>query len=459
MEIKEDRIKVRVSPDKLKAFITVIPSEEPITEDDVREALSKANIRFGIKEEEISSIVKFQIAEDVLIAEGIPPENGKDASIKYLVSLGKRELVPKENPDGTVDFKDIGFVENVKKGDILAVKVPPTEGKPGTNVYGESIPPRKGRDIKIPKGKNTEVSEDGLKLIASISGAPTVADGTIAVSPILEIHRDVDYSTGNIDFVGSVLVKGTIRSHFTVRCEHNLEVWEDIENADIEVGGNLIVRRGIYGEPGRKVIVKENLLAKIIRNADIEVHGDIIVEQGILDSNIKCGGSIRVTSNKGIISGGNIWSLKSIYSFQIGSPYGTKTLIVVGKDPWKSLELDKFIKEKEDIKKKLEEVNTNINYLVGYGKEENLPEIRRNQLNKLREIQRLLIEQLNLRDERIRELTNEVLYLIKEVRIEATGKVYPGVKIWIGDVNYNVDSELERVYFIYNEGRVEFRAI
>lgn len=460
MEIKEERIKIRVSSDKLKAFITVMPSEEEIiTEDDIREALSKANIKFGIKEEEISSIVKSQIAEDILIAEGIPPENGEDASIKYLVSLGKKELVPKENPDGTVDFKDIGFVENVNKGDILAIKTPPTEGKPGINVYGESVSPKKGRDIKLPKGKNTEISEDGLKLIATISGTPTVADGTIAVSPLLEIHRDVDYSTGNIDFVGSVLVKGTIRSHFTVRCEHNLEVWEDIESADVEVGGNLIVRRGIYGEPDRNVIVKGNLLAKIIRNADIEIHGDIVVEQGILDSNVRCGGSIKVTSNKGIISGGSVWALKSIYSSQIGSPYGTKTIIIAGKDPWKSLELDKLIKEKEDIKKKLEDINTNINYLAGYGKEENLPEIRRNQLNKLREIQRLLIEQLNLRDDKIRELTNEILYLVKEVKIQATGKVYPGVKIWIGDVNYSVDSELERVYFICNEGRVEFRAI
>ncbi|MGC8971012.1 MAG: DUF342 domain-containing protein [bacterium] len=460
MGSKEDRIKIRVSPDKLKAFITITPSEEElITEDDIREALSKAKIKFGIKEEDISYIVKLQVAEDILIAEGIPPESGEDASIRYLVSLGKKELVPKENPDGTVDFRDLGFVENVNKGDVLAIKTPPTEGKPGINVYGEPIPPRKGRDIKIPRGKNTEISEDGLKLIATISGTPTVAEGTISVSPILEIHRDVDYSTGNIDFVGSVLIRGSIRSHFTVRCGHNLEVWKDIENANVEVGGNLIVRRGIYGESDKKVTVKGNLFAKIIRNTEIEVYGDIVVEQGILDSNIKCGGNIRVISNRGIICGGNVWALKSVYSSQIGSSYGTKTVIIVGKDPWKSLELDKLSREKEDIKKRLEEVNTNINYLAGYGREENLPEIRRNQLNKLREIQRLLIEQLNLRDDKIRELTNEILYLVKEAKIQATGKVYPGVKVWIGDINYNVDSELERVYFIYNDGRVEFRAI
>ncbi len=456
-----ERIKIKVSPDKLKAFISISPSEggEVITEEDVRKALDHDRIKFGIKEEIIPSIVTFSSIEDMLIAEGIPPENGEDAKIRYLVSLGRKELIPKENPDGTVDFREIGFVENVKKGDILAEKIPPTEGKPGTNVYGESIPPKKGRDLRLPKGKNTEISEDGLKLIASISGVPIGSEGNISVSPILEIQRDIDFSTGNIDFVGSVLVKGTIRSHFKVKCENNLEIWEDIENADIEVGGNLIVRRGIYGEYGKKIIVGGNLIARFIRNVEIEVRGDIIVEQGIIDSNVKCGGSIKVTSNKGVISGGNIWALKSIYTSHLGSPYGTRTVVVVGKDPWKSEELDKFIAEREDIRKKLEEINTNIKYIAGYGREDNLPEARRIQLNKLKEIQRLLLEQFNLRDVRIKELNDKMLYLVKEARIQVAGKVYPGVRILIGDESYTIDDELQRVYFICDEGRVEFRSI
>lgn len=458
---KSERIKIRVTPDKLKAFITVLPldEEECITEADIRNALENAKIKFGVKDEVITSIVTLQSVEDILVAEGIPPENGEDAKIRYLVSLGGRELVPRENPDGTVDFRELGFVENVSKGDILAEKILPTDGKPGTNVYGEPIPPKKGKDIKLPKGRNTEISEDGLKLIASISGVPTGSEGNISVSPILEIQRDVDFSTGNINFVGSVLVKGTVRSHFKVKCENNLEIWEDIENADIEVGGNLIVRRGIYGESGRKIIVGGNLIAKVIRNAELEVHGDMIVEQGIIDSNVKCGGSIKIITNKGMISGGSIWALKSIYTSQLGSPYGTRTIIIVGKEPWKLEELNRLIVEKEDIKKKLEEVNTNIKYIAGFGREENLPEARRVQLSKLRKMQRLLIEQLNLRDVRIKELNNEILYLIKEAKIQIAGKVYPGVKIWIGNESYTVDNELERVYFICNEGRVEFRAI
>lgn len=456
-----ERIKIRVTPDRLKAFITVFPSEEnsQITEEDIRRALDKAGIKFGIKEDLIYTILNLQTVEELPIAEGIPPENGKDGTIEYKISLGKRELVPKENPDGSVDFRNIGFVETVLKGDVLAVKIPPTEGTPGMGVDGNPIPPKRGKDVRLPRGKNTEVSEDGLSLIAAISGTPSIKDGNLSVSPTLEIQKDVDFSTGNIEFVGNVIVRGSIRSHFSVNCEGNLEVLEDIENADIKVGGNLIVRRGIYGEPGRRIEVGGSLLAKVIRNVDIDVHGDIIVEQAIVDSNVRCGGKIRVTSGKGIIVGGSISALKSVSVPQLGSPFGISTIVIVGKEPWTSHEIDTLTTEREELKKKLETVNTNIKYIIGYGREDNLPEIKKTQLNKFREIQRLLIEQLNLRDAKIKELREKSIYLLNEAKVEVSNVVYPGVKIWIGDESYFVDNEIRRVYFVFREGRVELRSL
>jgi hypothetical protein len=455
----KERIKLSVSPDKLNAFISIELLEEgepPITEKEIRDALAEARIVYGIKEDVIQRILKLQYADKLLIAEGIPPKTGEDGRIEYKINLWKKELTPRENPNGSVDFREIGYVENVLKGDILAVKIPPTEGTPGVNVYGEAIPPKKGKDVRLPKGKNTEILEDGLTLVSTISGVPImlIRDGNISVSPLLEIQRDVDFSTGNIDFVGSVLVKGTIRSHFRVKCEGNLEVWEDIEDADIEVGGNLIVRRGIYGEIERTITVNGNLAAKIIRNANINVKGDIIVEQGIMDSNIKCGGKVTVTFSKGVISGGEIRAYVGVYTTNLGSSFGTPTVIIVGKDPWESSELEMLIKEKSEFEKRLKEVENNIKYIIGYGREENLPEMRRAQLNKLREMQRLLIEQSNLRDLRIKELRERIFSSIKTAKVQVTRVVYPGVKIWIGDENYKVDTELKYVYFMYDGEKI-----
>jgi len=460
MSEDKERIKLSVSPDKLKAFISIKLLEEgepPITEKEIKDALEKAGIVYGIKEDVIQQILRLQYADKLPIAEGIPPEKGEDGRIEYKVNLWKKELIPKENPDGTVDFREIGYVENVLKGDILAVKIPPIEGTPGVNVYGEPVPPKKGKDVRLPKGKNTEILEDGLTLVSTISGVPgmLMRGGNISVSPLLEVKRDVDFSTGNIDFVGNVLVKGTIRSNFRVKCERNLDVWEDIENADVEVGGNLIVRRGIYGEIERTITVNGNLVAKIIRNANINVKDDIIVEQGIMDSRVKCGGKVVVTSSKGVISGGEIRAYAGVYTTNLGSSFGTPTVVIVGKDPWESSELEILIKERNDFEKRLKEVENNIKYIMGYGREENLPEIRRVQLNKLREVRRLLVEQLDLRDLKTKELREKVLSSIKTARVQVTRVVYPGVRIWIGDENYRVDTELRYVYFIYNGEKIE----
>ncbi|MGC8716751.1 MAG: DUF342 domain-containing protein [bacterium] len=453
----KEKIKLSVSPDKLNAFISIEPLEEgepPITEKEIRDILEKSRIVYGIKEDAIQQILRLQYADKLLIAEGIPPRVGDDGRIEYKVDLGKKELTPRENPNGTVDFREIGYVENVSKGDVLAVKIPPTEGTPGVNVYGEVIPPKKGKDIRLPRGKNTKILEDGLTLVSEIDGVPLMRDGNISVSSLLEINRDIDFSTGNIDFVGSVLVKGTVRSHFRVKCEGNLEVWEDIENADIDVGGNLIVRRGIYGEIERTITVNGNLIAKIIRNANINVKGDIIVEQGIMDSRVKCGGKIVVTFNKGMISGGEVSAYIGVYSVNLGSSFGTPTAIIVGKDPWESSELEVLIKEKNEFEKRLKDVENNIKYIIGYGREENLPEIRRDQLNKLRELQRLMIEQINLRDLKMEQLRESLYSSVRNAKVQATGFVYPGVKIWIGDENYKVDTELKYVYFMYDGEKI-----
>ena len=54
----------------------------------------------------------------------------------------------------------------VNKGDIIATKIPATEGVIARNVFGDEILPISGKDKILRTGKNTISSEDGLKIIA-----------------------------------------------------------------------------------------------------------------------------------------------------------------------------------------------------------------------------------------------------------------------------------------------------
>ncbi len=93
--------------------------------------------------------------QSVIVAKGKPHQNGRDGEIKYLVDIDK-EAKPKMLEDGSVDFKEIDAFTTVKKGDVLAEKVDPTEGTPGLTVTGKNIKGKPGKIANFKFGKNVE---------------------------------------------------------------------------------------------------------------------------------------------------------------------------------------------------------------------------------------------------------------------------------------------------------------
>ena len=61
-----------------------------------------------------------------------------------------------------------------------------------------------------------EVSEDKLKLISKVDGHVTLENDKVFVSNVLELV-DVDASTGDINYSGSVMIKGNVLAGFSVK--------------------------------------------------------------------------------------------------------------------------------------------------------------------------------------------------------------------------------------------------
>ena len=49
------------------------------------------------------------------------------------------------------------------------------------------------------------------KVIATIEGRPNVKNGIFSVNRVLETKHDVDIKTGNIDFIGDVVISGSVK--------------------------------------------------------------------------------------------------------------------------------------------------------------------------------------------------------------------------------------------------------
>ena len=81
-------------------------------------------------------------------------------------------------------------------------------------------------------------------IVADLDGQLVENNNKIIVDPTIEIKGDVDLSTGNIDFNGSVLIKGSVQAGFAVRADGDVEIRGTISGGNVEAK-NIIVFGGI----------------------------------------------------------------------------------------------------------------------------------------------------------------------------------------------------------------------
>ncbi len=337
-----------VSEDKVEAYICLkgdFPSK--VTLDDIKELLEKEGIKYGVVDDIL--ITEYLAAEPIekkpwKVAEGKAPEAGQDPEIKCHFDTDPLKIgILKES--GRIDYKDRGIIPQVKKGDLIAEKIPGTDGTTGIDIYGQTIPFPKPRDIKLLCGKGAEKSDDGLKISAKIDGRPELLDdGKLSVFPDLQISGDVGLETGHVDFDGNIEVRGSVQDGFRVRGE---SLWaEEILKAEVDIAGDIVVSGGIIGA---RIKAGGKLSAKHIHTSSVEAVGSIEVEKGVYDSKIEANGTCNVEYGKIISS--SISAMKGVIAKEIGSAASSPCTLTVGvdnmvKDQVKNIN-DQIAKKKE----------------------------------------------------------------------------------------------------------------
>jgi predicted Zn finger-like uncharacterized protein len=349
-----------VSEDKLNAFISIKREiSGPITIDNIKNFLQIKGIEYGIvKDDKIEEYLKIidNKKEALKIAEGKPPEPGKDAHIKYYFETDPLKVgAIKEG--GAIDFKDRGDIPHVKEEDLLVEKIPVMEGRPGKDVYGSPIPPQKPNDIKLKHGKGTKISDDQLKIIAKIDGIPEIsAMGKIYVSPQLKISGDIGLKTGHVDFEGNIVVSEAIQNGFCVK--GNSLTAKEILKAEIEMNGDIVVYGGIMGAT---IKTGGNIRAMYVHESRIEANGNVVVEKELIDSKVDTSGACIV--NSGPILSSTVAAKKGIRANSIGSEISKPCNLMVGEDERIKKEIDMIkeavllkIQDRKKLRSRLEEI-------------------------------------------------------------------------------------------------------
>lgn len=428
----DEVIKLKITTDRMFAIGRFYPPSKNgsrMSKDEIIRTINNYNVVFGIDEAAIDSFVENpEYCKNIVIARGTKPVDGSDAYITYNFQTD-RSAKPQLNEDGTVDFHHLNNISNIKKGDVLAVLNKEDPGIPGTDVLGLMVNPKKVKHLTLKHGNGISVTEDGLSLIALVDGHATLEKDKVFVSDNYDVPADVDNSTGDITYSGSVTVKGNVRTGFAVEADGDIEVFGVVEGCKLTAGGNIILHRGIQGMGKSDIRAKGNLISKFIESADINVEGYIETDT-IINSKVSAGGDIYVRGRNASLIGGNVCSKTLIEAANIGSAMGAATSVEVGIDP--SLK-DKVKTLNASVEEKKKENDKMSQILAVMRKKKDMGILEKEKVPMIAQLTKSVI----LNDSEIKKKKAEIeeceKLLAENVNavIRVTKSIYPGAKVTV----------------------------
>ncbi|MCL1958471.1 MAG: FapA family protein [Spirochaetes bacterium] len=451
---------IEVDDAEMKVLATIIPPNAggaDLTVDVYKSLLVQNRVYHGIKEQYIEELVDKPVYREKLeIAEGLKPVNGKDAYIHYFFETDQTQIKLKEGTNGKVNFKELNIIQNVVQNQPLAKKVPPEDGVDGKTVTGKILPAKAGSDIQLPVGTNVHVNDANDTIISDINGQVIVANGKINVEPVLTVEGDVNLKTGNIIFLGTVIITGNVEDTFSVKAAGNIEVKGTVSKAELDAEGDIIIYQGINGKSGGKIRAGRSIWSRFIENANVEAGNMVVVTDGIINSNVDAIKSIVCMGKRANIMGGRLRAGEEINAKVLGnSTSGTETICEVGFDPHSKLELEHLLTNKTTAEEELESMRLDLQTLINTKKQrKTLPEDKEAYLQELIERKQVLTDELKDTNENILKVQEFMNQMQVRGKVSASTKVWPGVKIWIRDVKEDVRTEYRAVTFILENGLV-----
>lgn len=458
-QFAEAQIRIDISNDHMKAFAVFVPPKpggRDLEVQDVVYELKKEDIAYGIKEDDIRKALDSEAYnEPVLVAAGDPPLKGSDAKIIYHVRIDKN-ISLKEDSQGRVDFRDLNLIENVVVGQLLAEKIPAERGKYGRDLFNQPLEAKDGVDVPLVPGKGTILSEDKTKLTAEVNGQVVFLEGKINVETVYRVNGDVNMKTGNITFLGSIVVTGNIEDNFQLKASGNVEVYGTVQKAVIEADGDIIIRQGVTGRDEARIISSNgNIIARFIQDAIIITDKDVIVQEVIMNSQVNAGGKIVCNGKKAYIVGGLLRAGRLIHAKNIGSKSYTHTELVVGLNPKLLKQLEDYQAKKLESVMKKEQLMKTLNTVLARRDADpaSFTDENKEYMAKIEAGVKKLEKRLLDFDKEIQTLQNYLEQTSQLGKVFFEKKMYPGVKVTIKNSEpYLCKNELQaKTFFLEND--------
>jgi len=432
-------------------------AEDSINRDRLLELMVESGVLAGLKEEALEDmIVNQRFDEEVVIAEGQPPQHGEDGRIEYLFDPYPT-LAPNILPDGSVDYASLNILQKAVPGQILAKLLPPTQGTAGFDLSGSILPAIPGKPKVLGKGQNTSFTDASESVIKSdVHGHVRLGrDHLVEAATVYEVKGDVNYTIGNIDFEGDVIVRGDVLSGFIIHATGDIEVKGVVEDAEISAGRNVIVRGGFIGSGKGHITAEGDILLRYIHHQQATAGSDLIISNEATDAHLTARKGIKLLGSPGVLVGGVASADNFIECRFLGNDQGTTTDAVVAFDDELALALAKIEEQIDLAENQIRKINDTLDRMEEMDAFiHRISEERRAIYSRLVDAKLTRQDDLDRFHSEKRILEEKHRARLSELFILAHKGVYLGVNINIAGIHYQIQEHLGRSHFKIMHGEV-----
>ncbi len=451
---------IRVSQDNMTAWMYLtVPREgkDNYTMEEFENFLKKKGIVTGYHRSNLAAMIKKRVYErEIIVAQGQPAIEGKDGYYEYKFDP-KRNKAPKVLEDGRVDYTTMSTLQNVKKGDVVAIYHHAKEGKDGYNIKGKSFKARKVKEAAPLAGQDIYNEDNPDVYLAQKSGKIELKNGKVDIQAVHEIKGDLTLITGKVEFYGDIVVTGNVEAGVTIRAGRNIEIKGTVEAVNLFAGGNIILSRGIQGAQRARVSAKGDIFADFIEHT-VMMAGGNVQANSIINSKIVADGEIILTGARGTIIGGYTHGMMGIQATEIGNSVEVRTVVHAGceKETYQKLYA---AKSKElSLTEEIREASDEFRDLCQKKKAGKIPQRLETQRQYLEGRIKSLKEEM-AENKKILDEMDALILKGKDARIMVTGNIYRGTVVCLAQAQMPIEDTTCLMKYYHKNGIIESSVI
>ena len=271
------------------------------TESEIKEELLNHNIKYGILKMSVIKCANADEISELLIASGKKTIEKIDdkLTIKYIDEQAKTDDKNEDN-EKNIDYKAIGAVKGVEIGQVLAIHYPGKNGEDGIDITGKIIKVKNSKKIILGAGDGCEL-RDEFTVVATTEGRPSAKGSVFYVYKIHEVHGDVELKTGNIKFVGDIVISGSVREGMKVEAGNSILIKNNVAESEITASGDVVIKGNVIHSSvaaGKEDVLTLEYLSDLnsMKNDLTKLISSIsqLKEMNLLDRNTSDGETIKI---------------------------------------------------------------------------------------------------------------------------------------------------------------------